>query len=220
MNVVKHPFVELIPEYASRLQLARLINISPADPNLTKAELEDELRLYLAGDIHELDYLVAESLRESACKLCLSGRGRGLDHFCATVLLTHLLCFDGAGCGHSEMPLIVALSAIRDITIFRPSSLIFLHEMADRYSASMLGERTAYMYLSLWSLAAVSGKKIGHKYRAGIDLSEAHVNNADLYAPSLVILIADQLRRNQVEPNREIELLIRQLSNAGLPPEV
>lgn len=198
MAAFSQSFAELLPLWQSALGGGKLAAIKPADPWQRQSELFQSLNRYLQGDLHKLDLETAEAVRKFSCEQCLGNRRLESVHFCAAALLVHLVSFGGAGFGHTEAPLVLAISTMRLRGPFLLPTSRLLGDMYCRHARVQMGANAAFVGVPASLLDELSG---GHKVperEQNLDTDLEHVErdaNEDRYARRLVFLLMAEARR-------------------------
>ena len=194
------PFTWLQDLYAKNLHLGRIAGLeSPApssvgDLYFPTDEFRTSVTRYLAGDVHELDVLVALHFRNIASFDATSGKKRHtvkrsqVRHFCAASLLTNFFWCDGnygGVAGHNEMPLVVALTVVRDLPDWAGPSAGFLAALLDSELERELGETACFVKVALSCMALIGGELPKERRVSTHETDKALEWNIDWHVPQL-----------------------------------
>lgn len=194
------PFTLLQDLYAKNLHLGRFTGLESPDPSsvgdiyFPTDEFRTSVTRYLAGDVHELDILVSWHFRNIASVDAPSPKGKHkpkrsqVRHFCAASLLTNWFWCgggDGGGAGHNELPLVVALTVVRDLQDWAERSAGFLAALLDTELERELGETACFAKVSLSCLELVTGTVPRGRCVSTQEIDEALEWNIDRHVPEL-----------------------------------
>jgi hypothetical protein len=198
MAAFSQSLAELLPLWQSALGGGKLAAIKPSDPWQRQSELFQSLNRYLQGDLHQLDLETAEAVRTFSCEQCLGNHRLETVHFCAAALLVHLLYFDGAGFGHTEAPLVLAISTMR----LRGSWLLptsrLLGDMYCRHARVQMGADAAFVGVPATLLGEQNRDYTAPELEQNLNSDLEHLAreaNGDLYAHRLVFQLMTEARR-------------------------
>lgn len=199
------PFSMLHGLYAKNLHLGRFAGLESPDPSsvgdlyFPTDEFRTSVTRYLAGDVHELDMLVALHFRNIASANALSTKKKRTDkqaelrHFCASALLTHFCCFDGGGFGHNEMPLVIASAVVGGLPDWAEPSAAFLVALHGGQWERSLGETAFFIELALACIDP--GRPRSEAAITPHALDEAVAWSTDGHVPALAARLLGELDR-------------------------
>ncbi|MGD1916940.1 MAG: hypothetical protein ACFCBV_12250 [Phycisphaerales bacterium] len=153
-------------------------------------DFRESVARYLTGDAHELDLLVARHFRniasvddDSASKH--TAKKSQVRHFCAASLLTSIFWCESAGSGHNELPLVIALTVVRDLPDWAEPSAGFLAALLDAELERGLGETACFVKVALSCLELLPGSVPRGRHVSTEEVEEAIEWNIDWHVPRL-----------------------------------
>ena len=191
--------LELIkPIYKHDLIVRKLSGQDTGIPGLASLQLVEALTGFLGDPSDALDGDIADAARRIAINMCVSDAQCGTDHFCASMQITNLLYCDGPGFGISEMPLVLAASAIKQNQLWKTASAKYLTALLSDTNKMNLAEMSIYYILALSALDPQAAQPFLIHYQGHFSVRDTQPN-PDLYVTELCEILNYRLRKADLE---------------------